>query len=150
MLHIDTREPKSLITAVQAAVGPKDTNLVLLDSADYLVFDRAGNGVAVERKTITDFLASLRGRLHDQVGRMDAVYPTRILLLEGTADRTTSGKVAVGRHVTGWSYAAYQMQLLALQRHHQFLILPTAGRPETVATLKALHSYCLARRVPSD
>jgi ERCC4-type nuclease len=57
-----------------------DVDVRRLDVCDYVVSDRCG----VERKSVSDFLSSLKdGRLFSQAGDMAEVYEKPILILEG-------------------------------------------------------------------
>jgi ERCC4-type nuclease len=143
VLFIDSREPLAVQEAVKAAVP--DSDVVKLDSADFLVFDQGGKGIGIERKTTKDFLASLGdNRLLTQVSRMDDAYDLRFILVEGTfkigPDKKTL--LANGR-TTGWRYGNVVGKLLSLILKHNFHILHTNGLPETVDTLRIIHQRAL-------
>lgn len=80
MIIVDHREYRSTVARSlnekHVLVKPKQ-----LDVADYVVSSR----IAVERKTIDDFLQSLiSGRLFEQLQRLRSAYPRPLLILEGS------------------------------------------------------------------
>jgi Fanconi anemia group M protein len=78
---IDYREKNSLVASELVSHG-FDAEFRELKVADYLV-----NNVAVERKTISDFISSmLNGRLRKQLEEMQQ-YENRLLVIEGIAEQ---------------------------------------------------------------
>lgn len=83
VIYIDSREASSSIGTkiVQNLMGlGADVKLVKLEFGDYLV----GEDVAIERKTIVDFVGTLTRRfLFNQIFEMKKVYPKSLMILEG-------------------------------------------------------------------
>ncbi len=80
---IDQRELDSTIARQLSKREEIDTRLETLAVGDYVCSDR----VAVERKTVEDFLSTLVGEdrsLFDQVGTLVRQYPRSVVLIEGT------------------------------------------------------------------
>ncbi|MEM1946824.1 MAG: ERCC4 domain-containing protein [Candidatus Caldarchaeum sp.] len=82
MIVIDSNEAaensrlvKSLEKVVEAAVRP-------LPAGDYLIIGREKNAL-IERKTIMDFLNSLKGRLWDQLAILKEFEGEKMIILEG-------------------------------------------------------------------
>ncbi len=74
----DERERSSGVPAFLEDLGA-EVEYKMLEVADYLV-----NGLAVERKTMRDFVSSLfDGRLFDQAYRSNASYDNSLLIVEG-------------------------------------------------------------------
>ncbi|MFL5800774.1 MAG: ERCC4 domain-containing protein [Roseiflexaceae bacterium] len=79
-IHVDSRERQSPIPALLASFPDVVLSFAALPSADYLLSDT----VAVERKTASDFVASiLDRRLFGQTTRMSALFPRALLIIEG-------------------------------------------------------------------
>lgn len=137
---MDTREPKSLQLAVRAALGDR-VQIVCLHQADFMLTDKCGCSIGIERKTISDFLNSLRtGRLDDQLTRVATGY-LPVILIEGTL-RTRPNPTGKGRHVThggtgAWSLGSLQMKLWTLQQLGARLIW-SSGHEDTADTLRVL------------
>jgi ERCC4-type nuclease len=149
---IDTREPKTLLNKIDAALHG-DTQPLCLDSADYVIFDRDGCSLGIERKTVGDLLGSLRsGRLNAQLGRMAECYNIVVLLIEGLLNMAPDGRVTTARMKTGWSHASIQAYLWSIQAKGVRL-LTTAGQAETVDLLRVLdqrgRAKCLATNAPA-
>lgn len=142
MLFIDSREPLVVQEAVRAAIGQSDTDVVKLDSADFLCFDTSGAGIGIERKTARDFLASLGdNRLLTQVSKMDNSYAYRFVLVEGTFKIGPDHKTLIAdRRSTGWRYGNVIGKLLSLIIKHKFHVLFTHSLVETVDTLRIIHN----------
>ena len=80
LIRVDSRERQSPIPALLAAFPDVTLSFAALPSADYVLSD----DVAVERKTASDFLASiLDRRLFGQTTRMKVLFPRAILIIEG-------------------------------------------------------------------
>ncbi len=79
---VDSRELRSEVAKALRELG---SNLEVrnLEVADYVLSDR----VAVERKTVDDFLESItnRERLFSQIARLKASYQRPLLIIEGTS-----------------------------------------------------------------
>ncbi|GAB6860986.1 DEAD/DEAH box helicase [Haloplanus litoreus] len=79
---VDQRELDSAIARDLSTRDGIETRLETLSVGDYVVSDR----VAIERKTVTDFLDTLTGgdrSLFDQVGDLSRHYARPVVLLEG-------------------------------------------------------------------
>src|SRR6188474_282291 len=80
LIRVDSRERQSPIPALLAAFPDVALTFAALPSADYVLSD----DVAVERKTASDFVASiLDRRLFGQVTRMKVLFPRAVLIIEG-------------------------------------------------------------------
>ena len=80
MIIIDKREKNSMVLA-ELVERKQEIKLIQLKVADYII----GN-IAIERKTISDFINSmLNKRLLRQIEELKQ-YPQQILLIEGTDD----------------------------------------------------------------
>jgi ERCC4-type nuclease len=139
-LLMDTREPKTLQAMMRGVFGER-LEIVTLQEADFVLFDVCGCAVGIERKTITDFLGSLRsGRLINQLERVRQAY-LPVILLEGqlkTNDKGTHRGVTT--YSGGWSLGALQMSLWEAQRHGA-RVLYTPGMADTVDTLRCLVNW---------
>jgi len=79
-IRVDSREHQSPVPALLAAFPDVTLSFAALPSADYLLSD----DVAVERKSASDFVASiLDRRLFGQTTRMKVLFPRAILIIEG-------------------------------------------------------------------
>jgi len=79
-IRVDSREHQSLVPALLATFPDVTLSFAALPSADYLLSD----DVAVERKTASDFVASiLDRRLFGQTTRMKVLFPHAVLIIEG-------------------------------------------------------------------
>lgn len=98
MIYIDDREPEEVPAAFPNGVP---TTVLRLDAGDFMFFLNGPNGpnswqVGVERKTIGDFLNSMRsGHLADQVRRMSECYDAYWVLVEGVWRINGEGMVEV-------------------------------------------------------
>jgi len=80
LIRVDSRERQSPIPALLAAFPDVTLSYGALPSADYVLSDE----VAVERKTASDFVASiLDRRLFGQTARMKVLFPRAVLIIEG-------------------------------------------------------------------
>ena len=87
-LKIDDREPKHLIELLDVEFE-EQIETIRLDVADYV----CGN-VAIERKAVPDFLASMNdGRLFSQVQNMMANYEHNYIVVVGSIDDIESEKL---------------------------------------------------------
>jgi Fanconi anemia group M protein len=79
-IRVDSRERQSSVPALLAAFPDVRLTFAALPSADYVLSD----DVAVERKTASDFVASiLDRRLFGQATRMKVLFPRAVLIVEG-------------------------------------------------------------------
>ena len=91
---IDYREKNSLVISELISLGI-DTEIKELKVADYIV-----NGVAVERKTVSDFISSMiNRRLINQLEEINQ-YPERLLIIEGIDEQElyTDSEEKIGVH----------------------------------------------------
>jgi ERCC4-type nuclease len=80
LIRVDSREHSSPIPGLLANFPDVTLSFAALPSADYLLSD----DVAVERKTASDFVASiLDRRLFGQATRMKVLFPRAMLIIEG-------------------------------------------------------------------
>jgi fanconi anemia group M protein len=80
LIRVDSREHSSPVPALLAAFPDVTLSFAALPSADYLLSD----DVAVERKSASDFVASiLDRRLFGQTTRMKVLFPRAMLIIEG-------------------------------------------------------------------
>jgi fanconi anemia group M protein len=79
-IRVDMRERQSPVPGLLAAFPDVTLSFGALPSADYVLSEE----VAVERKTASDFVASiLDRRLFGQVTRMKILFPRALLIIEG-------------------------------------------------------------------
>lgn len=79
-IRVDMRERQSPVPALLAAFPDVTLTFAALPSADYVLSDE----VAVERKSASDFVASiLDRRLFGQTTRMKVLFPRALLMIEG-------------------------------------------------------------------
>lgn len=79
-IRVDSRERQSPVPALLAAFPDVTLSFAALPSADYVLSD----DVAIERKTASDFVASiLDRRLFGQTTRMNLLFPRSVLIVEG-------------------------------------------------------------------
>ena len=80
-ITVDYREKNSLVISELASLGI-GVDFQTLKVADYLV-----NGVAIERKTVSDFISSMMNRrLVSQLEELQQ-YPNRLLIIEGLEEQ---------------------------------------------------------------
>lgn len=78
-LIIDKRERGKITEALEALPGVS-LEFAELDVGDYVL----GNGVVVERKSATDFILSVVDKtLYEKAGKLKAMYPRVVYLVEG-------------------------------------------------------------------
>src|SRR5690349_5917121 len=94
-IRVDSRERSSAVPALLAAFPDVTLSFAALPSADYLLSD----DVAVERKTASDFVASIIDRrLFGQTTRMKVLFPRAMLIIEGDASETAALLRIMARH----------------------------------------------------
>jgi ERCC4-type nuclease len=101
--------------------------VTMLDTGDIQAVTDDGCTLIIERKTVDDFLNTLRDdRLFPQLARMtdhknaqianhEPVTSWPYLVIESPLQCNREGKVVTDRGVTGWSWAAIQGTLLSVQ-----------------------------------
>lgn len=147
---VDTREPGDMRLLLDAA-GVQYADATL-ESADYLMFDRDGHSLGIERKTDTDLIhtfGTIRksdgvNRLYSQLERMRDQYDSTILLVEGVLDYDgVTGKVRAGKKLTDWQHASIQMMLFACQLRFDTKVLWVSNRGASVDILRMLEERAL-------
>lgn len=118
---IDSREP----VWVQALTfGGAATCCSLLEAGDLLVTCDDGTLLAIERKTPSDLLNSIRNdRIWTQIAGIRALTRWAYLIVTGEMPRSQNGKVVTDRGETGWSWAAIQGALLQAQEMGVFVVM---------------------------
>lgn len=116
---IDSREPEWV---KKLALGGAQTIVTTLEHGDILITTDDGALIAVERKTASDFLASLKDeRLWGQLAGIRAQTPWAYLVITGTL--APSGGMTMTEHGTnGWSWAAVQGALIKVQELGVFTV----------------------------
>ncbi|MCS7109992.1 MAG: hypothetical protein NZ956_00795 [Candidatus Caldarchaeum sp.] len=82
MIVVDSNEAAENVRVVESLKKAVETAVKPLPAGDYLIVGREKNAL-VERKTIMDFLNSLKGRLWDQLSLMRDFEGEKVLVLEG-------------------------------------------------------------------
>jgi ERCC4-type nuclease len=117
---IDTREP-DWVRAL--TFGGAMTACSQLDAGDLLVTVDDDALLAIERKTPSDLLNSIRDdRIWAQLAGIRSLTPWAYLLITGELQRSQNGKVIVDRGETGWAWAAVQGVLLQAQEMGVFVV----------------------------
>lgn len=138
---IDTREPATVRLAIQAALLPGQTQNIALREGDFAIPDRDNHLMGVERKTVSDILASIRdGRFVAQTTRMGDAYSIQMVLIEGIISLTGDGRIIDETgFTTGWKHASLQMALYAVQRRFPNLVIlwvpSLGGTADVIRTL---------------
>jgi len=124
MLFVDTREPKSIVLEAALGLPPGDEiQRVELPAGDLLLATGRGlelsqalsQGFLIERKTASDFLASLAdGRLFHQALEMSQTCPRPLIAVVGKI-YPAGDVVSVNGRKTGWSLWSVRMAMLRLQ-----------------------------------
>jgi DNA excision repair protein ERCC-4 len=82
---------------------------------DFLIFSRALGRIGIQRKTISDLIASLRdGRLQREIGQIQTL-DIRVLLLEGNPGWTTDGSLFNGGTSGTWTKAQHYGLMWSIQ-----------------------------------
>jgi len=127
----DARETPSGIPELLAGKGVY-LQKKSLDVADYVIGE-----IAIERKTVNDFISSLyRGRLFEQAERISSAYSKYLLIVEGDAQEALADLKNPN---------VYWGTLLALALKFDFRIFFTMDQDETASLL-----YLLAKQAQSD
>lgn len=143
MIVVDTREPTDDITAsldkLRAPYRVATLNGPEHPKADFVV----GSGAcAIQRKTVNDFVGSLRDGLKDDLFRLRSAHQMSALLIEGSY-KIHAGEIAVRRgrtHEPVLSIEAYQNFVLS-QQLRGTMFIRTANLTETCETLAGLDKY---------
>ena len=99
---IDSREPKWIHGLT---FGGAMTTVTALDHGDLLATTDDGTLIAVERKTVSDLLSSIKdGRLWPQLAGMREQTSWCYLVICGQMWPSSDGHVATERGVSGWPW----------------------------------------------
>ncbi|MCX6749501.1 MAG: helix-hairpin-helix domain-containing protein [Candidatus Pacearchaeota archaeon] len=129
VITADYREKNSLVIAELKSLGV-DAEIKELKVADYLV-----KGIAIERKTISDFISSMKNqRLLKQLEELQQ-YENRILIIEGFDEQElyTDSEERVGMHPN-----AIRGFLLSILLNHKVPIIFTKNYEDTARFLSIL------------
>lgn len=146
MIFIDSREKAVIKELVAFVAGP--AKVLSLECADFVLFDRDGHSLGIERKAVSDLLGSLgkrqvgngNVRLFDQLERMAATYSHRLLMVEGRLQfNVITKKVITGQRQSGWSHGSVQQQLWKIQSEGTS-ILVTDDKWASADLLRILHN----------
>lgn len=148
MLFVDSREKAPLREAVCSAVD--ETCVRKLECGDFVLFDKDGHSLGIERKEVGDLLGSLgqkvangRSRLADQLDRMLGTYSHTVLLVEGQWSYDPVGHtVGTPRRRSGWLASVIWLMLWNIEAQGVY-VLPTSSREHTAEVLRILHKRSL-------
>lgn len=116
---IDQREPDGIKALT---FGGVPTTVTLLDTGDIHIVCDDGTLILIERKSMNDFLNSLKDdRIFRQCADMRHVSPWAYLVITDQFQRGPNGKVVTDRE-TGWSWNAVQGALLTIQELGVFVV----------------------------
>lgn len=139
---VDAREPATYKDAVKQLIP--DTEIKMIVTGDYVV-ECEGVRLGMERKTVSDFLSSLKsGRLEAQCGRMREEFDIRILLLEG-AWSLNGSKVVYRNRDTGWHVASMQMAIYAFCRKLDMMPMWVPDRNAVGLTFRAFYRRAVTK-----
>jgi len=125
---IDTREKNSLVASELMHLGAS-IEFEQLPVADYLV-----NGVAIERKTVSDFISSmLNKRLSKQIEDLQQ-YGQKIILIEGLEEQ----ELYDDQKIDGVHANAIRGFLLSIMINHKIPILFTKDYKDTAKFIQVL------------
>lgn len=149
MLFIDSREKANIKTLVASVVTP--SHVMALSCADFLLYDKDGHSLGIERKTAADLLSSLGAtmangnhRIDDQLDRMAEAYTHRLLVVEGWPEfNRITRKVSTPSRETGWYHSSLQMRVWSLLTTTDTSMLPTGDKWATADLLRTLHNRSL-------
>jgi ERCC4-type nuclease len=109
----DAREPSWI---KQLTFGGVPVVSTMLDAGDLLCATDDGCLLAIERKTSSDFLNTLRdNRLFPQLARLHEVSPWAYLIITGTLHSGPHDCTVTEERETGWSWASVAGALLTCQ-----------------------------------
>jgi len=129
-VEVDYREKNSLVGSSLVSLG-MDVEFKELKIADYLV-----KGVAIERKTISDFISSIKNkRLQNQLEELKQ-YPERLLIVEGAEEQelySDNPEDKIGMHPN-----AIRGLLLSILLKHKIPIIFTKNAEDTAKFIAIL------------
>ncbi len=134
---VDTREP-GVMREKLLQLGWEQR---ALDSADYWFFDCNYKKVGIERKEVSDFMASLGDRLASQLERMLDHYDIVILLLEGNWRQVDTSNKLISGH--GISYNTWSMawNFIRSQQHKGVTLELTTSMGHTIQRVNELYAW---------
>lgn len=110
---IDSREP-NWVQCLK--FGNVPVTVTQLDAGDLWLACSDGALIAIERKTDTDLLNTLRDeRLYPQIARLRGMTPWAYLVISGDLRPGPNGKCLTEGRETGWNWASVQGALLDVQ-----------------------------------
>jgi ERCC4-type nuclease len=144
-IRVDTRGKGEKAARIKLALAGVPFQTEFLKEADYVITDREGKTLGLERKAIRDFLNSISKRVGDQLKRCFVTYDRAGLILEGNW-RDKDGFVSVLSQPkragakpkwvsTGWRTVSFWGKLFSLQCEHNLLVLTTPDLDGTVDLL---------------
>jgi len=136
-LKIDFRELQSgILTELEKLGSQVTTEVCSLTTGDYYI----GNKIIVERKTLIDFLASIKsGRIFQQAYRMAQSGKNCLIILEG--DKSMTGSSAISRK-------AVQGVLIHLTVFLGIPVIRSRNIQETASLLVDILRQCKERELP--
>ena len=129
-VEVDYREKNSLVGSSLISLG-MDVEFKELKVADYLV-----KGVAIERKTISDFISSVKNkRLQNQLEELQQ-YPEKLLIIEGAEEHelySDNPEDKMGMHPN-----AIRGLLLSIMLKHKIPVIFTKNAEDTAKFIAVL------------
>lgn len=128
--------------ASDAGVPVKSSGLPEPRGVDFLWLDAAGDWRGVQRKELSDFLASLDdGRLAREIAQMNAHVTMPTLVLEGRLQYANGSLLTKGwtRNVT---YASFQRRLLTISNRNVAVFF-THEAAQTAEWIMAFHAWTM-------
>jgi len=135
MITVDSREPARYRRALSALVP---TAAARLPAGDYTWSLADGRRVVVERKTVSDLLASLADGRWSRQSALLGACDLSIVLIEGFWG-VSRERVVLHGHMTNWTIDDLQEQLLTAQMFGVHLAQATAGPRSVARRVAALH-----------
>ena len=127
-IFVDYREKNSMVASELIHLG-FEVEFLELKVGDYLV-----NNIAIERKTISDFISSMiNGRLHKQINNLQQ-YENKLLLIEGINEQELYSDNAE----RGVSSNAIRGFLLSILLKHKIPIMFTKNSEDTARFIDVL------------
>jgi len=118
--------------------------LQMLPVGDILITSPTGDTLAIERKTVEDFvLSTMNGRLHSEIEKMNETYAKSILIIEGTweAYAKKRAKLKKRKFVKNAHFfsSAHKMGILSsITVRTNTKIIQTGSMDETIALVNSL------------
>jgi len=136
---VDSREPRALYDNIKKLLP--DTQRATLQAGDYMWESPILGLVLIERKEVSDLVASvISNGLTEQARKMAAVAKMSILLIEGWMTCTYDGSIRTKSKVwrVRWNYL--QNYLLGIQSHGFYLDY-SPNQTMTVRRIVSLHEW---------